>query len=117
MQNIMNNGVAYYFTENDFGWCTRCFIYMFAEIKNPGRYYITSKASSRNPIITKNRKYDKFVNNRQQDCFQYFVEGDANDVLLYVQQYQGDVELYVAGNIIPSGPTDRQIALTSENAP
>ena len=35
----MNNGVAYYFTSDDFGWCTECFIYFFVDVINPGRYY------------------------------------------------------------------------------
>ena len=49
--NLVNNGVGFYFTENDFGFCNRCFVYLYVEVTNPGRYYITAKASARNPVI------------------------------------------------------------------
>lgn len=73
MENIISNGVGYYFTENDYGWCTRCYVYYYVEVTNPGRYYVTGKPSARNPVIAKDKVSEKFVNNRQQDCFQYFV--------------------------------------------
>ena len=60
----MSNGVGFYFTADDYGWCTRCYIYFFANVINDGRYYVTIKASARNPIITINKSYDKFVNIR-----------------------------------------------------
>lgn len=69
MENLISNGVGYYITESDFGWCTKCIIYFYAEVINPGRYYVTAKASARNPVISKDKVAEKFVNNRQQDCF------------------------------------------------
>jgi hypothetical protein len=70
---IISNGAGYYFTENDYAWCTRCFVYFYVEVKNPGRYYVTARATARNPVISGNKLAEKFVNLRQQDCFQYFV--------------------------------------------
>lgn len=52
IENVVNNGVGFYITSSDYGWCTRCNIYFFANIKNDGRYYITASASSGNPTIT-----------------------------------------------------------------
>ena len=117
VENIMSNGVGYYFTSDDFGWCTGCFIYFFVDITVPGRYYVQGVSSARNSIIAKDKVYDKFVNTRQQDCFQYYVQDASTDVLITASQYQGDVELYIAGGTIPSGPNDAAIALKSDRAP
>ena len=68
-EGLLSNGVGYYFTENDYGWCTRCFIYFYVEVMNPGRYYVTAKATARNPVIPTEKTSEKFVNARQQDCF------------------------------------------------
>jgi hypothetical protein len=68
-ENLISNGVGYYFTENDYGWCTRCFVYFYVEVTTPGRYYVTGRATARNPVILVNKVSEKFVNNRQQDCF------------------------------------------------
>lgn len=65
LAGIISNGVGYYFTENDFGWCTRCFVYFYVEVKNPGRYYVTARATARNPVISRNKLTEKFVNLRQ----------------------------------------------------
>lgn len=61
---LISNGVGYYFTENDFGWCTRCFVYFYVEITVPGRYYVTAKATARNPVIPSTKTSEKFVNAR-----------------------------------------------------
>jgi len=50
-EGLITNGAGYYFTENDYGWCTRCFVYFYIEVMVPGRYYIQAKASARNPTI------------------------------------------------------------------
>ena len=68
-EGLLSNGVGYYFTENDYGWCTRCFVYFYVEVMNPGRYYVTSRATARNPVIPTDKTSEKFVNSRQQDCF------------------------------------------------
>jgi hypothetical protein len=81
-------------------------VYLYVEITNPGRYYVSAKASARNPVILKDKKAEKFVNIRQQDCFQYFVQSDVNDLLVRLDHYQGQVDLYIAGQRIPSGPND-----------
>lgn len=62
VENILSNGVGFYFTENDYGWCTKCFVYLYADLINDGRYYVTATASARNPIISASKGYDKFVN-------------------------------------------------------
>jgi hypothetical protein len=69
IENIMSNGVGFYFTENDNGWCTACKIYFFAEVLNGGRYYAKGVSTSRNPLITNVGSFDKMVNIRQQDCY------------------------------------------------
>lgn len=51
IQNVLQNGVGTYFTDGDQGWCSRCFVYFYVEVKNPGRYYITINALSRNYVI------------------------------------------------------------------
>lgn len=61
---LISNGVGYYFTENDFGWCTRCFVYFYVEITVPGRYYVTAKATARNSVIPSTKTSEKFVNAR-----------------------------------------------------
>jgi hypothetical protein len=103
---LLSNGVGYYFTENDFGWCTRCFVYFYVEVQNPGRYYVTAKATARNPVIPTDKVSEKFVNARQQDCFQYYVNSDVSDVLLTATTYLGEAEIYFAGQKIPTGPYD-----------
>jgi len=64
VEYIMSNGIWILFTSGDYGWCTVCLVYDFVEVINEGRYYVTIKASARNPIITINKSYDKFVNIR-----------------------------------------------------
>jgi len=51
---LMTNGVGYYFTDDDYNWCTRCFVYYYVEVLNPGRYYVTGTATARNPTIAAN---------------------------------------------------------------
>ena len=75
-------------------------------MKVPGRYYVSAKATARNPAIARSKLSEKFVNLRQQDCFKYFVQADATDLLLNANQYVGEVELYIAGQKIPSSPFD-----------
>lgn len=65
VENILQNGVGVYFTENDQGWCTRCFVYFYIEVLNPGRYYVYARSGARNPIIATNIRSDRFVNTRQ----------------------------------------------------
>ncbi len=117
IENIMSNGVGFYFTENDNGWCTACKIYFFAEVLNGGRYYAKGVSTSRNPLITNVGSFDKMVNIRQQDCYQYYANNQNNDIIITAQQYQGDIELYVAGTFQPTnpaGPTGTGIILVSE---
>jgi hypothetical protein len=75
-------------------------------VANAGRYYVSAKATARNTVITKGRLAEKFVNLRQQDCFQYFVQSDITDLMLNANQYIGDVEFYLAGQRIPNSPYD-----------
>jgi hypothetical protein len=65
VENLISNGAGFYFTEDDIGWCTRCYVYLYVEITTPGRYYISAKASARNPVIIKDKVSEKFVNIRQ----------------------------------------------------
>ena len=106
VDNLMSNGVGFYFTNEDYGWCTMCFVYFYVEIQNPGRYYFTATSTSRNPIILINAPAQKFVNNQQQDCFQYFVTSAPSDVLFTLNHYEGQVDFYVAGQNSPSGVAD-----------
>ena len=87
MQNLISEGAGYYFTANDYGWCTRCFIYFYVEITNGGRYYVTASATARNTIITTGNMAEKFVNIQQQDCYQYFVQSAVTDVLISLNHY------------------------------
>lgn len=106
VENLISNGAGFYFTEDDNGWCTRCYVYLYVEITVPGRYYVSAKASARNPVITKDKVSERFVNMRQQDCFQYYVQSDVNDLVVKLDHYQGLVDFYIAGQRVPSGPND-----------
>jgi hypothetical protein len=39
------------FTENDFGWCTNCNIWVLADVYADGRYYVTITSHSRSNTI------------------------------------------------------------------
>lgn len=74
VENILTKGVGFSFTENDFGWCTGCYIYLLVDVIKEGRYYITFTPSPRHRTISTVRTTDMMVNMRQQECFLYFVQ-------------------------------------------
>lgn len=63
VENILSKGVGYIFTENDYGWCTGCYIYILADILKEGRYYVTFTATPRSSTID-TRGTDLMVNSR-----------------------------------------------------
>jgi hypothetical protein len=79
-ENILSNGVGYTFTENDYGWCTGCYVYLLADVLDEGRYYLTFSANTRSKTITK--QTDMMVNPREQECVLYYVLQAANDLFL-----------------------------------
>ena len=87
------------------------------EVTNPGRYYVTGTATARNPVIATAVVAEKFVNNRQQDCFQYFVLAAQNDLFLNLNLYEGEVEFYLGGSTVPTGLLDPNILLKAYRAP
>lgn len=40
--HLVDNGVGFKFSELDHNWCVKCYIYIIINIKDEGRYYITS---------------------------------------------------------------------------
>jgi hypothetical protein len=47
VETLLPKGVGFSFTENDYGWCTGCYIYVLVDITTEGRYYATFTPSSR----------------------------------------------------------------------
>jgi hypothetical protein len=60
--NLIKNGVGYYFTNNDQNWCTICYVYFYIETVVPGRYYVTASASARNPVLATSKESYLFTN-------------------------------------------------------
>ena len=40
--HVLDQGMGIKFTENDYEWCVRCFIYVIVNVYKEQRYYITS---------------------------------------------------------------------------
>ena len=62
VQNLFSTGVGYYFTENDFGWCTNCYVYLMLDVINGAKYYATFTPTNRNPILTPSTATNVIVN-------------------------------------------------------
>lgn len=105
IENLLKQGVGYMFTENDFGWCTNCYIYVLADVYTDGRYYVTFTSHSRSNTITQ-EKSDLIINARQQECVLYFALAADNDVMLYSTQYQGDTDFYISSSTRPNDYLD-----------
>lgn len=52
VENLLDSGVGYIFTSDDFGWCTGCTVYLLVDVINDGRYYATFKATTRSKTIS-----------------------------------------------------------------
>jgi hypothetical protein len=50
---IITRGKTFKFTQADYVWCTRCFVYLVLDTAIDGRYYITATASALGTSVTK----------------------------------------------------------------
>jgi len=50
-ENLLSNGVGFTFTENDYGWCTSCYVYLLVDVINDGRYYATITSKGANMMV------------------------------------------------------------------
>jgi hypothetical protein len=65
VETLLPKGVGYSFTENDYGWCTGCYVYLLVDIINEGRYYATFTPSSRDLTLSKGTYTQLMTNIRQ----------------------------------------------------
>ena len=67
--HIVKNGIAIKFTQNDYEWCRKCYVYVIVNVYEEMRYYITSVARRENDELTEQLTQQIMVNPFQQECF------------------------------------------------
>ena len=60
--HIVSNGIAIKFTEKDYEWCRKCYVYVIVNIYEEMRYYITSIARRENDPLNEALATEIMVN-------------------------------------------------------
>jgi hypothetical protein len=115
--HIVSNGVAIKFTEKDYSWCRKCYVYVILNIYTENRYYITSIARRENDQLTETLPTEIMVNPFQQECFEYFVLRSKEDVKFSIVGYTGHADAYVQPRDVPLSPSSNKIILRASHGP
>lgn len=109
--HVTSTGKAIKFSENEENWCRNCPIYAIINIYADDRYYITSIGRVDNDELSNIIPHDIFVNQFEQQCYQYFVERTKFDVRFDIDGYAGIADAYLTAKTLPSGPDSETVDL------
>lgn len=102
--HVTSTGKSIKFSENEENWCRNCPIYAIINVYADDRYYITSIGRVDNDELSNIIPHDIFVNQFEQQCYQYFVERTKFDVRFDIEGYSGIADAYLTAKTLPSGP-------------
>jgi hypothetical protein len=115
--HIVQNGIAIKFTEKDYQWCRKCYVYVILNVYEEMRYYITSIPRRENDPLTEKISTQIMVNPFQQECFEYFVLRTKEDVRFTIEGYTGHADMYILPRDIPESPASTRITLRGAHGP
>ena len=109
--HLLSEGVALKFGEESPNWCVQCFVYAILNVREEGRYYVTSEARHGNEPLSATLPSEIMVNAFRQECYSYFVLKTQYDVRFDVDAYAGHADVYIAPRDKPAGPNSDRIRL------
>lgn len=109
--HILDNGIGIKFGKGDFAWCVQCYVYVILNVYDEQRYYVTSNAVREADPFTEKVDLEVMVNPFQQQCWQYFVLRNREDLRVDITGYVGTADIYLSARDAPTDPLDTRIVL------
>ena len=95
-QASLVNGQGFTLVKSDAEWCTNCSVYMLLSGgAEETKMLVQTVVSSTNRYLSMDAPQDVFMQAQQKNCWGYSVTEATQDLLIEIQEVQGQTEVYV----------------------
>jgi hypothetical protein len=111
---VLENSLIIQQTKQSSAWCTECDVYIIIVTVGDRRLYVTTSASNYNDEVGSSVVSTATVLRNQIECYSYTVLSKDKDLIFDVNNYQGNIDLFVAALFQPSTTTSSSVKLLSK---